>query len=122
MLNIGNNLSADLKSRAQNLHSNSAQLDKQLKDVDQGTKGLKKENDKLGKMAKAGGEKIKELGNVQNWAEMLERDFLVLEETLRLVKRGEEEEEGSEWSGSYSGMSFNFIIDRCGNWVGSTKM
>jgi len=101
MLNIGNNLSAELKSRAQNLHANSAQLDKQMKDVQKGTKALQKQNDKLGKMAHDGQQKMKELGNVQNWAEMLERDFLVLEETLRLVKKGEEE--GSDWSGGYSG-------------------
>jgi len=29
--------------------------------------------------------KLKEIGDIQNWAEMIERDFLVVEETLRLV-------------------------------------
>ena len=36
------------------------------------------------------GEKLKEVGDVQNWAEMLERDMLVLEETMEIA----EEEEG----------------------------
>ena len=42
---------------------------------------------------------MKELGNVQNWAEMLERDFLVLQETMRLANGGSENGSGS-WSGS----------------------
>jgi hypothetical protein len=63
--------------------------------------GLRKENEKLGKMAAEGSRKVKELGNVQNWAEMLERDFLVLGEWVRLVDKGSE----SEWesSSSYTG-------------------
>lgn len=101
MQNIGTSLSADLQSRAQNLHSNSAQLDKQMKDVEKGTTGLRKETEKLGKLAKEGEKKMKELGNVQNWAEMLERDFLVLGETLRLARKGSSS--GSSWSGSEEG-------------------
>lgn len=58
------------------------------------TEGLRRETEKLKKLADEGGRKVKELGNVQNWAELLERDFLVLEETLRLV----EEKSDSEWS------------------------
>ncbi|PSS06654.1 hypothetical protein M430DRAFT_71528, partial [Amorphotheca resinae ATCC 22711] len=84
MNNIGSSLDHNLRSRAQNLHSNSAQLSKQEKDVVKATEGLRKETDKLKKVADEGQRKVKELGNVQNWAEMLERDFLVVEETLRL--------------------------------------
>lgn len=45
---------------------------------------------------------VKELGNVQNWAEMLERDFLVLGETIRLANGGGSQSgsgsgSGSEW-------------------------
>jgi hypothetical protein len=106
MQNIGNSLTHDLKSRAQNLHANSAQLDKQMKDVEKGTQALKKENEKLGKLAKEGDKKMKELGNVQNWAEMLERDFLLLEETLRLAREGSDSGSwtgSSSWSGSEDG-------------------
>ena len=41
---------------------------------------------------------------MQNWAEMLEREFLIIEETLRIVRDGdsEDDESGSEWSGSGS--------------------
>lgn len=64
--------------------------------------GLRKENDKLGKMAQEGSRKVKELGNVQNWAEMLERDFLVLGEWVRLVDGGSESgsESVSSWTDS----------------------
>lgn len=36
---------------------------------------------------------MKELGDIQNWAEVLERDLLVVEEALRMGE-GEEGEEG----------------------------
>jgi len=53
------------------------------------------------------GRQLKEVGDVQNWAEMLERDFLVVEETLRRVREGSEGSwssgSGSYWSGSESG-------------------
>ena len=31
---------------------------------------------------------LKEIGDVQNWAEVIERDLLVLEETVRMVEEG----------------------------------
>ncbi|RFU28224.1 hypothetical protein B7463_g8107, partial [Scytalidium lignicola] len=96
MSNIGSSLDANLRSRAQNLHANSAVLDKQQKDLVKATDGLRKETERLKKLAAEGGRKVKELGDVQNWAEMLERDFLVVEETLRLVEEGSEGD--SEWS------------------------
>jgi hypothetical protein len=103
MTNIGNQHFSALQSRAQNLHANTAQLDKQQKDVLKATEGLKKETEKLKKWADEGQRMVKELGNVQNWAEMLERDFLVLGETIRLANEGSGS--GSEWEteGSESG-------------------
>ena len=44
-------------------------------------------------MANDAAGKLKELGDIQNWAEVLERDLLVLEETMRI---GEGEESGWE--------------------------
>ncbi|KAI1091514.1 hypothetical protein F5B19DRAFT_264659 [Rostrohypoxylon terebratum] len=107
---MSNMLDSELQSRASLLHSNAAALTKQEKDVVKGTEALRKENDKLEKLARDTERKIKELGNVQNWAEVLERDFLVLEETMRLVREGSGSGDdscsqcsGSSWSGSYSG-------------------
>ncbi|GAP83706.1 hypothetical protein SAMD00023353_0500990 [Rosellinia necatrix] len=102
---MSNMLDSELQSRASILHANAAVLSRQEEDVARATEALRKENDKLAKAAKDAGRKIKELGNVQNWAEVLERDFLVLEETMRLVRDGGAESDGddscSDCSGSY---------------------
>ncbi|KAI0203176.1 hypothetical protein F4808DRAFT_54676 [Astrocystis sublimbata] len=106
---MSNMLDSELQSRASLLHANAAQLSRQEQDVTSATEALRKENDKLAKVAKDAGRKIKELGNVQNWAEVLERDFLVLEETMRLVRHGgahsehddDDEDTCSECSSSY---------------------
>ena len=66
------------------------------------TGALAAETGKLGREAEVAGKNVKMLGNVQNWAEVLEREFLVLEETVRIVREGECDsgccscEEGSE--------------------------
>lgn len=44
-------------------------------------------------MLEKGEKGLKEVGDVQNWAECIERDLLVLEETLREVEEGDEERE-----------------------------
>ncbi|KAI0161489.1 hypothetical protein GGR57DRAFT_454965 [Xylariaceae sp. FL1272] len=110
---MSNMLDTELQSRASLLHSNAAALSRQERDVIKATEALRKENDKLAKVAQDAGRKIKELGNVQNWAEVVERDFLVLEETVRLVKRGSDDGssmgcsdpdcDGCCWGGSESG-------------------
>ncbi|KAI1781203.1 hypothetical protein F4818DRAFT_32507 [Hypoxylon cercidicola] len=112
---MSNMLDSELQSRAALLHGNAAALARQERDVARGTAGLRRENDKLERLARDTERKIKELGNVQNWAEVLERDFLVLEETMRIVKGGGRSGSGSDddgdtcsecsrstWSGSYS--------------------
>lgn len=129
---IGNALDTELQTRASLLHANSAAIEKQERDVARALRDLRKEDDKLMKVLNEGSRKVKELGDVQNWAERLERDFLVLEETMRLVNRGQHgagrrrrrrgsggSEAGSEsgsgsgsWSGSQSGS---------GSWSGSDR-
>ncbi|KAI0408005.1 hypothetical protein F4802DRAFT_497250 [Xylaria palmicola] len=110
---MSNMLDSELQSRASLLHANAAVLSRQEQDVARATEALRRENDKLARVARDAGRKIKELGNVQNWAEVLERDFLVLEETMRLVRddggaesHGDEDSysecSGSYWSGSES--------------------
>jgi hypothetical protein len=93
MHNIGSHFDSTLKSRATNLHANNAILDKQIAELQDSTKSLAKETDKLKKVADDAARKLKELGNVQNWAEVMEREFLILEETVRLADESEEEED-----------------------------
>lgn len=90
MHNIGARLDADLQSRASTLHTNARALDKQEAQLATATAGLRKETAKLTRVAADAQRRVKELGNVQNWAEVLEREFLVLEEMMRAVEGGEE--------------------------------
>ncbi|KAM0330719.1 hypothetical protein ACHAQA_003671 [Verticillium albo-atrum] len=95
---IGNILDSELQTRATSLHENAAAINRQERDVAKATDGLRRENDKLAKWSGDAAQRVKELGNVQNWAEVLERDFLVLEETMRLWQLWQlERERESEW-------------------------
>ncbi|KAJ9138695.1 hypothetical protein NKR23_g8355 [Pleurostoma richardsiae] len=98
---IGNMLDRELRGRAAILHSNAAAIAKQERDVERAAAALRRENDRLGRAAADAARRVKETGNVQNWAEVLERDFLVLEETVRMVREGSSSSGGScSWTGS----------------------
>ncbi|KAJ6439599.1 cell morphogenesis protein Sog2 [Purpureocillium lavendulum] len=99
---IGNMLDAQLQTRASVLHDNAAALDRQERDVVAATDALRRERERLAREADAAARRVKELGNVQNWAEVLERGFLVLEETVRLANRGPGSDSGRSGSGSGS--------------------
>ena len=103
----------ELQSRATVLHENAAALDKQERDVIAATAGLRREREKLAREADGAARKIKELGNVQNWAEVLERQFLVLEETVRLANGGKEYKDGDDAS-SRSGSYCSCSCSECG--------
>lgn len=87
---IANLFDRDLSSRAAALHANAAAIEKQERDVARALAALRRDNDGLQRLATEHSRKVLEIGNVQNWAEMLERDFQVVEETLRLVREGSE--------------------------------
>ncbi|TPX17085.1 uncharacterized protein E0L32_003203 [Thyridium curvatum] len=100
---LGNMLDRELSSRAAALHANDAAIARQRRDVERSTAALRRENDRLAKEADGAARRLKEVGNVQNWAELLEKDFLVLEETLRLAREGGASSSGG--SGSWTGSS-----------------
>ncbi|KAK4245312.1 hypothetical protein C7999DRAFT_34298 [Corynascus novoguineensis] len=103
LASIGNLLDRELSTRAALLHANAAAIARQERDVERATAGLRRENDRLGALAETHARRVKEIGNVQNWAEMLEREFVILEETLRLVDEGGSTDEEGSLSGSESG-------------------
>ena len=79
---------SDLQNRATNLHANAAAIDKQEQELLKQTKNLGKESDKWQKVVDDGARGVKETGDVQNWAEMLERDLCVLEDVMDMAEDG----------------------------------
>lgn len=83
---VGTNLDADLRARATDLHQNADALNKQQDEVKRSTQELAKQNQELRKLADQGRDGLKEVGDVQNWAELIERDLLIVEETVKLAE------------------------------------
>ncbi|KAL8928626.1 MAG: hypothetical protein Q9172_000841 [Xanthocarpia lactea] len=79
---------SDLQARAGDLHANAAAIDKQEQELLKETKALGKESVKWQKLVDDGARGVKETGDVQNWAEMLERDLCVLEDTMAMTEEG----------------------------------
>ena len=96
----GASYTSNLQSRAADLHANAAVIDKQQTDLAKARRGLAGETAKLEREVDKALKGMRDFGDVHNWAEMLERDFMVLEETMRLVEGGgevERESGGSTW-------------------------
>lgn len=93
---VGSSLDADLQSRARNIHANSKALSKQEQGLNKEIKKLAKENDQLQKVAEKTKSDLKEFDSLQNFEAGLEadleRDLMLIEETLRIV----EEDDWSE--------------------------
>jgi DNA anti-recombination protein RmuC len=86
LTSVGTNLDADMRARAATLHENNASLAKQEDDLKKTTQSLAKQTTELEKMAEQASQSLKEVGDLQNFAEMMERDLLILEETLDLAE------------------------------------
>jgi len=96
----GSHYDSHFQRRAADLHANATAISKQEAEVRKQTAALAKEAAKWQKELDKATKGLNEFGDQQNWAEMMERDFLVLEETLRLAEGGERVESasgGSEW-------------------------
>ena len=86
LTSIGGSIDNEMRTRASDLHSNAEAIAKQEKELAKQTAVLAKQSDQWQKLADTSTKKLNEIGDIQNWAEMIERDLLVLEETLRLVE------------------------------------
>ncbi|KAI7217103.1 hypothetical protein KC333_g4422 [Hortaea werneckii] len=98
----GSHYSTLNQQKAQDLHANSHAIAVQEAALAQSTKELETERKKWAKEAEKATKGLNQFGDLQNWAEMMERDFFVLEETLRLVEGRDGEESasgGSRWKG-----------------------
>lgn len=86
---IGSHGDAELQARAKDIHTSSAALMKQEAELAKQTDLLAKQTNAFQKMAEESRGQLKEIGDVQNWAELLERDLQVLEETMTVVDEEE---------------------------------
>lgn len=82
----GSNYDSQFQRRAADLHVNAAAIAKQETELKKQANTLAKESRKWQKEVEKATRGVNEIGDVQNWAEMMERDLLVLEETLRLAE------------------------------------
>lgn len=89
---VGQNHETQIRDRVRTLQSNAPVLQKQGAEVQRATEALRTQNDSLAKVADTARTGLKEIGDVQNWAELIERDLLVVEETVRLAEEREERE------------------------------
>ncbi|KAF3482813.1 uncharacterized protein GIQ15_02137 [Arthroderma uncinatum] len=92
LTSVGTNLDADLRTRAGTLHDNAAVIEKQQEDLKRTTQEVSKQSKELEKLLDQGQTGLKEVGDLQNFAEVMERDLLVLEETLRLAEEEDQRE------------------------------
>ncbi|KAF2229162.1 hypothetical protein EV356DRAFT_496455 [Viridothelium virens] len=83
---VGANLDADMRARAADLQANANAISRQEAELAKQTTALAKESAQWQKLVDTSTKKLNEVGDLQNWAEMIERDLLVVEETLRLVE------------------------------------
>ncbi|QSS66135.1 hypothetical protein I7I51_06988 [Histoplasma capsulatum] len=90
LTSVGTNLDADLRMRAQALHDNDNAIKKQEEKLKKTTQDLAKQSKELEKLADMGRKGLNEVGDLQNWAELIERDLLITEETLRLAEEEDE--------------------------------
>jgi tellurite resistance protein len=86
LASVGGSVNNEMRQRAADLHANSNAIEKQEKELAKQTAALAKQSAQWQKLADTSTKKLNEIGDIQNWAEMIERDLLVLEETLRLVE------------------------------------
>lgn len=93
---VGTNLEAPLRDRAAVINENSGALAKQEAELAESGQKLAKQNAQWEKITDDTRAGLKEIGDVQNWAEMIERDLQVLEEMMDGVEADQEEEDRRE--------------------------
>lgn len=121
LTSIGNSHVSALEQRVGDIHSNSLAISKQEDEIGKQAKKLADESKKHQKVADDAGAKLKELGDIQNWAEVLERDLLVLETAMKMGEgeddgwETEDGEEGEEVGGAHA------VVDGVGDAKGKGK-
>ncbi|KAL4870061.1 hypothetical protein BDV12DRAFT_195672 [Aspergillus spectabilis] len=100
---LGNNYTTSLVDRAQNLHSNSVALKSQEERLRKTTEELGRQNKEWEGVAEEARVGLKEIGDVQNWAEIIERELLVVESVVDSLE-GEAGKDGNSERRSEEGV------------------
>jgi chromosome segregation ATPase len=102
---VGTNLEAPLRDRAANIQSNALALERQEAELAENTARLARQNEQWVGLADETREGLKEIGDVQNWAEMIERDLLALEDMMDNVEgRNKDADEDGSHGGRENGL------------------
>ncbi|CAD0110689.1 unnamed protein product [Aureobasidium uvarum] len=80
---------APLTERTEAIVSASQSIDAQKRTLVQDTQKLSRQAEELEKTIGQSVDQLKEMGDLQNWAEVVFRDISVIEETLRMVEEQE---------------------------------
>ncbi|CAG8920233.1 unnamed protein product [Penicillium salamii] len=116
---VGTNLEAPLRDRAANIQSNAAALERQEAELAENTARLARQNQQWVGLADETREGLKEIGDVQNWAEMIERDLLALEDMMDGVEaKGADDEVERNENGNGDGNGDGIEDDRNGHDLG----
>ena len=99
LTSVGASMDHEMRTRTADLHANAQAIAKQEKELARSTAALAKQTAEWDKLLQGGTKKLNEVGDIQNWAEMIERDLLVLEETVRLLEGKTAEETASGTGG-----------------------
>lgn len=85
-----------IESRSKAIHEASSAIKDQERQLREDTARLARQSKKWEKLVDKGTKELKEIGDVQNWAEVIERELLVIEEVLRIVEGESEAGTGSD--------------------------
>ncbi|KAJ5679198.1 GCN5-like 1 [Penicillium macrosclerotiorum] len=102
---VGTNLDAPLRDRATTIAENEVALQRQEAELAENTARLAKQNAQWAGFADETREGLKEIGDVQNWAEMIERDLLALEDMMDGVEKEYAAREAGQGHSNYGGDS-----------------
>ncbi|KAJ5550494.1 GCN5-like 1 [Penicillium sp. DV-2018c] len=102
---VGANLEAPLRDRAANIQANAVALERQEAELAENTQRLARQKHEWVGLADEAREGLKEIGDVQNWAEMIECDLLALEDMMENVERshrdyGSDDDQGRRYEGT----------------------
>jgi len=83
--NLGTQFDGDLRDRITTIHQNAQNLEAQTRTLKNRTAALNKTTRQWSRVVESATSRLKEIGDVQNWVEMIEHDLSVIEETMVIV-------------------------------------